>query len=92
MRGFNQKDTGYSEEKGWLGRKQTWKGLEVMKMDEKKVRPQDKWNEKNGLVSKSYKLQKEIADAFAETCDRVGVSKKAQLEKMMLEFIEENRA
>ncbi len=61
-------------------------------MDEKKVRPQDKWNEKNGLVSKSYKLQKEIADAFAETCDRVGVSKKAQLEKMMLEFIEENRA
>lgn len=61
-----------------------------MSEENKKVRPQDKWNEKNGLVSKSYKLQKEIADAFAETCDRVGVSKKSQIEKMMLQFIKEN--
>ena len=56
---------------------------------EKKQRPQDKWNEKNGLVSKSYKLQKEIADGFAEACEIAGVSKKSQLEKMMKDFIEE---
>ena len=56
---------------------------------EKKRRPQDVWNEKNGLVSVSYKLQKEIADAFAEACQKAGTSKKAQLEKMMMEFVEQ---
>ena len=55
----------------------------------KKQRPQDKWNKKNGLVSKTYKLQKEIADQFAEACEKVGVSKKAQLERMMTEFVKE---
>lgn len=59
-------------------------------MEEKKKRPQDVWNEKNGLVSKSYKLQKEIADQFDETCKRLGKSKKSQLEKMMMDFIKEN--
>ena len=54
---------------------------------EKKRRPQDVWNEKHGLVSVSYKLQKEIADAFADACSKAGTSKKAQLEKMMLEFV-----
>lgn len=58
---------------------------------EKKQRPQDKWNANNGLVSKSYKLRKDIADGFDEACKAKGVSKKSQLEKMMLEFIEENK-
>ena len=56
---------------------------------EKKKRPQDVWNEKHGLVSVSYKLQKEIAEAFAEACQKAGTSKKAQLEKMMLDFVEQ---
>lgn len=55
---------------------------------EKKQRRQDKWNESNGLVSKTYKLKKEIADQFAEACEKVGTSKKKQLEKMMVEFVE----
>lgn len=66
-----------------------YKQKEEGKMEKKKQRPQDKWNEKNGLVSKTYKLQKEIADAFAEACEHAGTSKKKQLEKMMLEFIED---
>lgn len=58
-------------------------------MSEKKQRPQDAWNERNGLVSKTYKLQKDIADRFAAACDQAGVSKKKQLEKMMMNFISE---
>lgn len=54
---------------------------------EKKQRPQDKWNEKNGLVSRTYKLNKEIADKFDEACKTAGKSKKSQLERMMQEFI-----
>ena len=41
------------------------------------------------LVSKTYKLQKEVADSFAEACDKIGVSKKSQLEKMMMEFVDQ---
>lgn len=55
----------------------------------KPKRPQDAWNDRNGLVSKTYKLQKEIADDFAAACEAAGVSKKSQLEKMMLAFIED---
>ena len=57
---------------------------------DKKIRPQDKWNKEHGLVSVSYKLTKTIADDFSYACEKAGVSKKSQLEKMMLQFIEEN--
>ena len=58
-------------------------------MEERKKRRQDKWNEEHGLVSRSYKLQKEIADEFKNTCEKVGISQKKQLETMMIQFIEE---
>lgn len=58
-------------------------------MTEKKQRPQDRWNEKNGLISKSYKLNKDIVESFAIACETAGISQKAQLEKMMKSFIEE---
>lgn len=61
-------------------------------MEEKKVRPQDKWNEKAGYISKSYKLKKDMVDAFAEACDKVGVSQAGQITKMMKEFIESTKA
>ena len=60
-------------------------------MDEKKIRAQDKWDMKAGVSAKTYKLKKDVADAFAETCDRLGVSKASQLTKMMTEFIEQNK-
>lgn len=58
---------------------------------EKKIRPQDKWNAAHGLVTVSYKLTKSIADEFGEACAAAGISKKAQLEKMMKEFIRQNK-
>lgn len=61
-------------------------------MEEKKVRPQDKWNAKAGLVSKSYKLKQELIEQFAEACEIAGVSQAGQLTKMMKEFIEQYKA
>lgn len=61
-------------------------------MEEKKKRPQDKWNEKAGLISKSYKLKKELVEDFAEACEAAGVSQAGQLSKMMQEFIENGGA
>ncbi len=60
-------------------------------MEERKVRPQDKWNAKAGLVSKSYKLKRELVDQFAEACTKAGVSQASQLSKMMKDFIEQNK-
>lgn len=57
-------------------------------MEEKKIRPQDKWNAKAGYVSKSYKLKQEVVIAFAEACEKAGVSQASQLTKMMKEFAE----
>nr|DAU15682.1 MAG TPA: transcriptional prepressor [Caudoviricetes sp.] len=58
-------------------------------MEEKKIRPQDKWNAKAGLISKSYKLKRELVEQFAEACETAGVSQAAQLTKMMKNFIDE---
>lgn len=57
-------------------------------MAEKKIRPQDKWNAKAGLISKSYKLKQELVENFAKACELEGVSQAGQLSKMMKEFID----
>ena len=57
--------------------------------EEKKQRPQDKWDEKAGLVPKTYKDDKEVAEEFKEVCKEVGVAMGTQLTRMMKEFIEE---
>lgn len=54
---------------------------------DKKVRPQDRWNEKAGLISKSYKLKKEVVEEFKVACAKAGVSQASQITKMMQEFI-----
>ncbi len=58
-------------------------------MKEKKIRPQDKWNAKAGLISKSYKLKRELVEQFAAACDKAGVSQAGQITRMMEKFIEE---
>lgn len=58
----------------------------------KKKRPQDKWDEKAGLVSKTYKVNKEIAVEFQEACKKKGVSMGGQLNAMMKQFIEAVKA
>lgn len=50
-----------------------------------------RYEKKAGLISKSYKLKRELVEQFADACDKAGVSQAAQLTKMMKEFIEENQ-
>ena len=44
-----------------------------------------RYQEKAGWTSKSYKLKKEIVEQFAEACEKTGVSQAGQLSKMMRE-------
>lgn len=48
-----------------------------------------KYEAKVGLVSKSYKLKKEVVEAFANACEKRGVSQSGQLTAMMQAFIDE---
>lgn len=49
----------------------------------------EKYGRKVGLMSKSYKLRRELVEEFAEACGKAEVSQAGQLEKMMRQFIEE---
>lgn len=46
-----------------------------------------KYEEKAGWVSKSYKLKKEIVEAFAEACAKNGEGQATALTRMMTEYI-----
>lgn len=48
-----------------------------------------RYQDKAGWISKSYKLKKETVEAFADACNKAGVSQAGQITKMMKKFIEE---
>lgn len=48
-----------------------------------------RYQDKAGWISKSYKLKKEVVKAFAEACDKAGVSQAGQLSRMMKEYTEQ---
>lgn len=50
-----------------------------------------KYQQKVGLISKSYKLKREVVEEFATTCEKLGISQAAQLTLMMQEFIDKNK-
>ena len=52
--------------------------------------PQDKWQQNNGLIAKSYKLKRELVDEFKRTCDTMGISQAAAISELMSEFIASN--
>lgn len=55
-----------------------------------KYKYQAAYDDRNGLISKSYKLNRAIVNDFKTTCQRMGISQAAQLQKMMAEYIKEN--
>ena len=48
-----------------------------------------KYQQKVGLIAKSYKLKRELADRFAEACNKAGVSQAAKISELMEQFIQE---
>lgn len=56
--------------------------------EEKKERPQDKWDAKAGVISKTYKVNKKVSEEFQSACKKAGVAMGTQLTKMMEEFID----
>ena len=50
-------------------------------------RAQDRWNEKNGYISKSFRMYRSLAEEFKQVCDSVGVSQAETIQQLMREFI-----
>ena len=50
-------------------------------------RAQDRWNEKNGYISKSFKMYRSLAEEFKQACDSAGVSQAEVIQRLMREFI-----
>ncbi|SDY29400.1 hypothetical protein [Eubacterium barkeri] len=48
---------------------------------------QERWQEKVGLVSKSYKLKKDLVDDFAKKCKENGESQAAAITRLMEQYI-----
>lgn len=59
--------------------------------DEKKIRPQDRWDAKAGVKTRGYKLHTALADEFRDTCRRVGISQARAMEQLMQGFIDEHK-
>lgn len=55
----------------------------------KRTLSNERYQKKAGWRSKAYKLKLEVIEAYAEACDKAGVSQAGQLTKMMKEFIEQ---
>ena len=49
-----------------------------------------RYQKKKGLISRSYKLDKIIADDFAEACENAETSQAKELTKFMIRFIKKN--
>ena len=47
----------------------------------------EKYTKKVGLMSKSYKLRREVVEAFAEACEKEGVSQAHQLKDKSIRYI-----
>lgn len=60
-------------------------------MEEKKVRPQDKWDEKAGIVAKTYKVDKSTAEEFKALCSSLKLGQGPIITKLMQEFIQQNK-
>lgn len=47
-----------------------------------------KYQKKVGIIAKSFKIKKELADNFKIACEKAGVSQASQISRMMQQFIE----
>ena len=49
-----------------------------------------RYQKKKGLISKSYKLERDTVDAFAEACENTETSQAKELTKFMIRFIKKH--
>jgi hypothetical protein len=59
-------------------------------METPSTRATARYHKKIGLISKSYKLDREIVEMFAEACENAETTQAKELTKFMRRFIRKN--
>lgn len=52
-----------------------------------KYEAQRRYAERNGLISKSYKIDKSLAEDFRNACESQGVSQAGKIQELMQEWL-----
>ena len=55
------------------------------------TRANENYQSKAGYIAKTYKLKRELTEAFTQVCEKAGVSQAAAISELMREFIEKNK-
>lgn len=58
-------------------------------MGNKQTEATKRWNAKVGYISKSYKLKKDMVEAFADACRANGESQMSVITRLMKAYIED---
>ena len=59
-------------------------------MESAATRATTRYHKRKGLISKSYKLDQEIVDMFAQACENIETTQAKELTKFMKRFIKKN--
>jgi len=59
-------------------------------METPATRATARYHRKIGLISKSYKLDREIVEMFADACENIETTQAKELSKFMKRFIRKN--
>ena len=59
-------------------------------METAATRATARYHRRKGLISKSYKLDRDIAEMFAEACENIESTQARELTKFMKRFVRKN--
>lgn len=51
----------------------------------------EKYQKKVGYIVKGFRMNRELADEFADVCNKMGVSQSSVITEFMKQFIEKNK-
>lgn len=57
-----------------------------------RTRATERYRKKIGIVTKNFKLKRELCDAFAAACERAGISQTQAVTQFMQDFIQAHPA
>lgn len=49
----------------------------------------ERYRQKAGIITKNFKLKKELVDRYAAACEKAGVSQTGKIAELMEQFIKE---
>lgn len=65
--------------------------VRMMTMAKAQTLATEKYRKKAGIITKTFKLKKDLCDQYAAACTKVGKSQTEVIQMLMQKFIDENK-